>query len=147
MVRRGFDLSGDLRIEHDPLYEFVFPFGDLLLFTVLVTAAIAYRRQPELHKRLMLFANIALMGAPLAQTLGTDLQHHGTMKDAQRILRHASIKTTGNVYMQKIPSNVIAAINSRTRAILAMRKSVATKSQGTTCPNVSQLEEATLATA
>jgi hypothetical protein len=70
MVRRGFDLSGDLRIENDPLYEFIFPFGDLLLFTVLVTTAIAYRRQPEIHKRLMLFANIALMGAPLAHFLG-----------------------------------------------------------------------------
>jgi len=70
MVRRGFDLSGDLRIENDPLYEFIFPFGDLLLFTVLVTTAIAYRRQPEIHKRLMLFANIALMGAPLAHFIG-----------------------------------------------------------------------------
>lgn len=70
MVRRGFDLSGDLRIEHDPLYEFIFPFGDLLVFTVLVTTAIAYRRRPEFHKRLMLFANIALMGAPLAHFLG-----------------------------------------------------------------------------
>jgi integrase len=77
----------------------------------------------------------------MRRTLGTDLQHHGTMKDAQRILRHASIKTTGNVYMQEIPSNVMAAINSRTRAILAKRTPVTTKSQGTTCPNVSQLPE------
>jgi hypothetical protein len=45
MVRRGFDLSGDLRIEHDPLYEFVFPFGDLFTFAVLVITALAYRRQ------------------------------------------------------------------------------------------------------
>lgn len=70
MVRRGFDLSGDLRIDHDPLYEFIFPFGDLLAFMVLVVAAIAYRRRPEIHKRLMLFANIALMGAPLAHFIG-----------------------------------------------------------------------------
>jgi hypothetical protein len=70
MVRRGFDLSGDLRIEHDPLYESVFPFGDLLIFAVLATAAIVYRRRPEIHKRLMLFANIALMGAPLAHFIG-----------------------------------------------------------------------------
>lgn len=27
MVRRGFDLSGDLRIEHDPAYEVIFPPG------------------------------------------------------------------------------------------------------------------------
>ena len=70
MVRRRFDLSGDLRIDHDPLYESIFPFGDLLMFTVLVIAAIAYRRRPEIHKRLMLFANIALMGAPLAHLIG-----------------------------------------------------------------------------
>lgn len=70
MVRRGFDLSGDLRIDHDPLYESIFPFGDLLTFTVLAIAAIAYRQQPEIQKRLMLFANIALMGAPLAHLIG-----------------------------------------------------------------------------
>jgi hypothetical protein len=70
MVRRGFDLTGDLRIDHDPLFESIFPFGDLLMFTVLAVAAIAYRRQPEIHKRLMLFANIVLMGAPLAHFIG-----------------------------------------------------------------------------
>jgi hypothetical protein len=70
MVRRGFDLSGDLKIEHDPLYESVFPFGDLFGFAVLVALAVAYRRHPEIHKRLMLFGNIALMGAPLAHFIG-----------------------------------------------------------------------------
>lgn len=70
MVRRGFDLSGDLRIEHDPAYEVIFPLGDLLMFAVLVTAAIAFRRRPDIHKRLMLFANIALMPAPLAHLIG-----------------------------------------------------------------------------
>jgi integrase len=83
----------------------------------------------------------------MRRTLGTDMQQHGTMKDAQRILRHASIKTTGNVYMQEIPSSVMAAINSRTRAILAKRKPVIAKSEGTMRPNASQLEEATLASA
>jgi hypothetical protein len=29
MVRRSFDLSGDLRIDHDPLFESIFPFGDI----------------------------------------------------------------------------------------------------------------------
>lgn len=70
MVRRGFDLSGDLRIDHDPLYESIFPFGDLLVFCGLAVAALACRRRPEIHKRLMLFANIALMGAPLAHFIG-----------------------------------------------------------------------------
>src|SRR5436305_11715514 len=54
----------------------------------------------------------------MRRTVGTDLQEHGSMKDAQGILRHASIKTTANVYMQQIPASVRAALNSRTRAIL-----------------------------
>jgi len=58
----------------------------------------------------------------MRRTLGTDLQKHGSMKDAQGILRHASIKTTGNVYMLEIPESVRAAINSRTRAVLADKK-------------------------
>jgi hypothetical protein len=70
MVRRSFDLSGDLRIDHDPLYESIFPFGDIAIFAVLVIGALAFRRRPEIHKRLMLFANIILMPAPLAHFIG-----------------------------------------------------------------------------
>jgi hypothetical protein len=70
MLRRGFDLSGDLRIDHDPFYESIFPFGDLLMFSVLVAAALAYRGRPQIHKRLMLFGNIALMPAVLAHFIG-----------------------------------------------------------------------------
>jgi hypothetical protein len=70
MVRRSFDLSEDLRIDHDPLYESIFPFSNILIFSVLVIAALAYRRRPEIHKRLMLFANIELMPAPLAHLIG-----------------------------------------------------------------------------
>jgi integrase len=57
----------------------------------------------------------------MRRTLGTDLQGHGTMKDAQQILRHASIKTTAEIYMQEIQASVRAAINSRTRAIFSQR--------------------------
>ena len=39
------------------------------------------------------------------------------MKDAQQILRHASIKTTAEIYMQEIQASVRSAINSRTREI------------------------------
>jgi len=60
----------------------------------------------------------------MRRTVGTDLQKHGTMKDAQQILRHANIQATGNVYMQQIPTSVMEAINSRTRAILASRKPI-----------------------
>jgi hypothetical protein len=59
----------------------------------------------------------------MRRTLGTDMQGHGTMKDAQQILRHASIKTTAEIYMQEIQASVRSAINSRTRAIFSQRRS------------------------
>ena len=76
MVRRGFDLSGDLmrtippRLGADVLWVSVFQFGDLLLFTIFAVAAILYRHRPEIHKRLMLFANVALIEAPLTHIPG-----------------------------------------------------------------------------
>ena len=70
----------------------------------------------------------------MRRTLGTDLQQHGTIKDAQGVLRHASIKTTGDVHVQPIPQCVRAAINSRTRAILAQRRPVSEQSEQATCP-------------
>ena len=57
------------------------------------------------------------------RTLGTDLQKHGTMKDAQAILRHKHIKTTAEVYMDQIPESVRKAIDARTDAIFKLRKS------------------------
>jgi hypothetical protein len=72
MVRRGYDLSGDLSlaIGNDPAYQTVFPLANLLIFTTLAIAALVYRGKPEIHKRLMLFANIELMPAPLAHLIG-----------------------------------------------------------------------------
>ena len=55
----------------------------------------------------------------MRRTLGTDMQKHGSMKDAQGALRHASIKTTGDVYVQTIEESVLSAMNSRTTGILA----------------------------
>lgn len=70
MARRGFDLSGDLRADADPLGQMVFQLGDLLTFSVLVAAGIAFRRRPEAHKRLMMLATLGgLMAAPLAHLL------------------------------------------------------------------------------
>ena len=83
----------------------------------------------------------------MRRTLGTDLQQHGTMKDAQRILRHASIRTTANVYMQPIPASVMSAINSRTRAILGNWEPKSAKVQHTTVPNGSKLAGADLVSA
>ena len=53
----------------------------------------------------------------MRRTLGTHLQRHGTLKDAQGALRHASIQTTGDVYMQEIEDSVLQALNSRTSEI------------------------------
>jgi hypothetical protein len=50
MVRRAFDLSGDLKIDHDPIYESVFPFSNIFIFSVLVIAALAYRRRSEIQQ-------------------------------------------------------------------------------------------------
>jgi hypothetical protein len=36
MVRRAFDLSSDLKIDHDRLYESIFPFSNIFIFSVLV---------------------------------------------------------------------------------------------------------------
>ena len=55
----------------------------------------------------------------MRRTLGTNLQHHGTLKDAQGALRHASIQTTGDVYVQTIEKSVLNAMNFRTVEILA----------------------------
>ncbi len=78
MVRRGFDLSGDQHIDPHPQRvgaldastAAVFNLVGLLIFAVLVIAAIFYRRRPEIHKRLMLFANIELMQPPITHLLG-----------------------------------------------------------------------------
>jgi integrase len=90
----------------------------------------------------------------MRRTLGTDMQGHGTMKDAQQILRHASIKTTAEIYMQEIQASVRSAINSRTRVIFGQRtnelsqlenpvshqrKPNSPKPRNTTVPNGSKL--------
>ena len=62
-ARRGFDLN----FSADPLGYMVFRLGGLVGFTILVAAALWYRRRPDVHKRLMLLATIGqLMNAPLA---------------------------------------------------------------------------------
>lgn len=77
MVRRGYDLSGDQKIvpnppagSLDPLGASIFSFAYLFVFAGLAISAFCFRRHPSIHKRLMLFANIELMGAPVAHLLG-----------------------------------------------------------------------------
>ncbi len=50
-----------------PLSFFAIPFGDLVLFSVLVAIGLYYRRRPELHKRLMLIATIAILPPGIAR--------------------------------------------------------------------------------
>ena len=45
----------------------VVPFGDMLVFAVLVTAGILYRRRAEMHKRLMLLATISILDAAISR--------------------------------------------------------------------------------
>jgi|ERR1039458_5863265 integrase len=54
----------------------------------------------------------------MRRTLGTDMQRRGTLKDTQSMLRHASIQTTGDVYVQTIEQSVLQTVNSRTDAVL-----------------------------
>lgn len=53
-----------------PLAFLVIPLGDMVLFTVLVTAALWQRRNKEAHKRLMLLAYTAILVAAVARFPG-----------------------------------------------------------------------------
>ena len=46
---------------------FAIPIGDMLVFSILVASALAWRGQPETHKRLMLLATISLLDAAVAR--------------------------------------------------------------------------------
>ncbi len=50
-----------------PLAFLAIPLFDMLVFGMLVGAALFYRRQLEVHKRLMTLAMIALLAAPIAR--------------------------------------------------------------------------------
>jgi hypothetical protein len=69
--RRGFALWWDPEAKIDALGDLVHPLGDLLTFSLLVTAALIWRRRSDVHKRLMLLAAVgSMMAAPLVHLLG-----------------------------------------------------------------------------
>lgn len=71
MVRRGYDLSGDLGARSDPLAGMAFPLLDTFMFAALFLAAYLYRHRSAIHKRLMLLALTgALMPPPIAHLTG-----------------------------------------------------------------------------
>jgi len=45
----------------------VVPIGDILVFAILVSAGFYFRRRPDVHKRLMLFATISILAAAVAR--------------------------------------------------------------------------------
>jgi len=49
---------------------FAIPLGDIIVFGVLVGAAVLQRQQSDTHKRLMLLATISLLTAAVARSLG-----------------------------------------------------------------------------
>ena len=59
----------------------------------------------------------------MRRTVATDLQFHGSPKDAQTLLRHASVTTTLDIYQQSVSESVKGALNSRTEAVFASAKS------------------------
>jgi integrase len=76
----------------------------------------------------------------MRRTLGTDMQGHGSLKDAQMVLRHSSIKTTGDIYVQEIEQSTVRAVNARTKAVLAVGKEEKEKLQIALGSNGPQLE-------
>ena len=71
-TRRGFDLSGDQVIRGtspDPAF-LLGPMIGVLQFAVLFGLAVLYRRRPDIHKRLMILALVALAQAPVAHLSG-----------------------------------------------------------------------------
>ena len=73
MLRRGFDISGDLGGRMTPAKEaagFLFPVLDITEFGLLVGAGYFARFRAAAHKRLMLFATVAMLPAPFAHLVG-----------------------------------------------------------------------------
>jgi hypothetical protein len=56
------------------------------------------------------------------------------LEDAQVHLRHASITTTGDIYVQEIPESVRAAVNATTREILGIGNGTAELGSKTQLP-------------
>lgn len=63
-----------LRFHQQPLEFLIVPLGQILIFGALVAAAIAVRRRPDAHRRLMVIATINLI-APAAARAADNLFH------------------------------------------------------------------------
>jgi hypothetical protein len=97
MVRRGYDLSGDLnRVLFAPgsrppaAATVLFPLAELLTFGALVAAGLWYRHRPEIHKRLMLLALIPLAQEPVNHFIGHLIGYWPTLFSAGRSISRAA---------------------------------------------------------
>jgi hypothetical protein len=70
MVRRGFDLSGDLDRLGPVILQTSFQLWGLVVFGGLVLAAVLNRRRPDVHKRLVWLTIPTLLGAPVVHAIG-----------------------------------------------------------------------------
>ena len=114
MVRRGFDLSGDLNrvllapgSPPPPAATVLFPLAELLTFGALVAAGLWYRDRPEIHKRLMLLALIPLAQEPVNHLIGHLIGHWPTLFSAGRSISRAAGPALTILFL------VIAAIHDR----------------------------------
>jgi integrase len=71
----------------------------------------------------------------MRRTVATDLQFHGTLKDAQAVLRHGSAGTTADIYMQPVSESVKGALNARTDAVFASVKPAGDTNDGLPAPH------------
>ncbi len=62
-----------------PLAFLVIPLGDMLVFGSLVAAGFYYRRRPDVHKRLMLLATVAILPAATARLPFAFIQETGPL--------------------------------------------------------------------
>jgi hypothetical protein len=62
-----------------PLPFLTIPLGDMLVFALLVGAGFYYRRRPDVHKRLMMLATIAILPAAVARLPFAFIQEFGPL--------------------------------------------------------------------
>lgn len=76
-ARRGYDFSSDVMraiSRRDPPRfnpaTLLFPLSELVSFGILVSAGLYYRHRADIHKRLMLFAMVPILGEPVLHLVG-----------------------------------------------------------------------------
>ena len=62
-----------------PLVFLTIPLGDMLIFSLLAGAGFYFRRRPDVHKRLMLLATVAILPAAVARLPFDFIQQYGPL--------------------------------------------------------------------